>query len=267
LAPDGHTDCFHNASTLSLSLYKFLYTSPFNTAYANHAKLIDHDVNHQTQQVTIRAVRMQYALKSMTKQVERYADLKQRNDVTSADDQYTINPIDVISQSLPSVASDTLFNCGVGAAAVMLSLFFFLPPSVVIIVLCCVLIIDVLLLGWMKMLEMSLNLASSVCMTMAIGFAIDYSSDIAFAFYNAIGTNTERATSACNMMAKPIFTGGMASIIAAVPLLFSLAPAGHIFANMVIGTVIIGVIVGCVVLPAAMTAFVPQGHAPSKFAI
>jgi len=266
LAPETG-DCFHNTSTLKSSLYKLLYVAPFNEAYRIHAKMIDHDVDHQLQQVTaIRAVRMQYALESMSRQDQRYADLKERNDVIAKSGQFTINPIDVISQSLPAVVPDTIINCGVGAVAVMVSLLFFLPASVVVIVLCCVLLIDLLLLGWIKLFGMALNLATSVCMSMAIGFAIDYSSDISFAFHLATGSNVERASSACANMAKPIFTGGMSSILSCVPLLFALAPAGPIFATMVIGTVVVGVFIGCIILPVAMATFVPDA-AVKKFAI
>jgi len=249
-------NCFSNITTMRASLYNFMYSLPFSAAYATHAKLIDHDVDHQGKQVvTIRAVRLQYVLKSMTRQGQRYKDLVERNDITVSTNEFTINPFDVISQSLPSVVPDTILNCGVGAAAVMVSLFFFLPPGVAVIVVVCVLIIDILLLGWMKALSLPLNLATSVCMTMAIGFAIDYSSDIAFSFHEAAGSSTERARHACLTMAKPIFTGGFSSILASFPLLFTLTPAGKLFAIMVIGTVIIGVFVGCLALPVALATF------------
>jgi len=160
-----------------------------------------------------------------------------------------------------------MVNCCVGIAAVMLSLILFLPLEVVCIVIGSVIIIYVLLLGWMKMVGLPLSLATSLTMTMAIGFAIDYASDISMAFQKATGSNADRASLACLTMAKPIFTGGMSTILACVPLIFALSPVGKIFGVMVIGIVVVGIFVGCVVLPVAMATFARSKAAPSKFSI
>jgi len=258
----GGASCFQNISTLRSSLYHFLYTSPFNTAYREYSKMIDHDVDYQRQQITaIRAVRLQYAIANMNDQKTRYQDLKERDGITGggAGETFTSQLFDVVSQSYPSVVPDTALNCGVGAAAVVVSLFFFLPPSVVAIVVCCIFLIDLLLLGWIHLLGLNLNLASSVCMTMAIGFAIDYASDIAYAFHRASGTGHQRAVQACFSMAKPVFVGGVCSLLAAGPVLFSDTLSGRIFASMVVGTVSIGIAVGFFALPAALATFAGHG--------
>jgi len=246
--------CFYNISTFRASFYNFLYTEPFKDAYSEYAKMFDHDVDHSTSQVTaLRAIRMQYPLLNMNNQKTRYEDLRERDAITGTSEKvFTIQVFDVISQSLPSVVPDTVLNCAVGAAAVVVSLFFFLPPAVVATVVCCVAVIDFLLLGWLKLIGMTLNLASSVCMTMAIGFAIDYASDIAYAFHKSTGSGLARATEACRSMAKPIFVGGMSSLLAAGPILLTDTLAGKTFASMVIGTVLIGVGVGFIALPAAL---------------
>ena len=93
---------------------------------------------------------------------------------------------------------------------------------------------------------------------MAVGFAIDYSSDIVFAFFVPKSMpHDERARYAMVTMAQPIFVGGLASFFCVAPLAAASVPTASVFATMVGGIVAIGIYMGFIVLPVLLTLFTP----------
>jgi len=121
-----------------------------------------------------------------------------------------------------------------------------------------ILFLDLMLLAFLPLTGTNLNAASSICIVMAVGFAVDYSSDIVFAFFVPSSmSHDSRARLAMVMMTQPIFVGGLASVSCVLPLLAASVPTAHVFAYMVSGIVGIGIFMGFIVLPVLLTLLVP----------
>jgi len=155
-----------------------------------------------------------------------------------------------------------------GAFAVFCSMMLFIKPAGAIIVVVTILFLDLLLMAFLPLTGTKLNAASSICIVMAVGFAIDYSSDIVFAFFVPKAmSHRERARFAMTTMAQPIFVGGAASAACVAPLAAASVPTASVFAIMVGGIVGIGIYMGFIVLPVLLMLFTPLSQEARGLAV
>lgn len=127
--------------------------------------------------------------------------------------------VDVVDGLEPFVRSETLFNIATGGVVVFASMMLFIRPAGALIVVITILFLDLLLMAFLPLTGTTLNAASSICIVMAVGFAVDYSSDIVFAFFVPKAMpHDERARFAMVTMAQPIVVGGTATVACVLPL-------------------------------------------------
>jgi len=165
---------------------------------------------------------------------------------------------DTLDALEPVVLTETITNIFVGAAAVFASMMLFIKPAGAVLVVIVILFLDLLLMAFLPLTGTPLNAASSISIVMAVGFAVDYSSDIVFAFFVPESmSHDDRAKYAMITMVQPIFIGGLASAGTVAPLAAASVPAAAVFATMVGGIVFIGIYMGFIVLPVLLSLFVP----------
>jgi len=247
-----------------MALYHFMYTSPFNAVGEAARESIAHEKTDWAKAVTkLTASRMTFSNKAAGSSTDRYADLVKRDEATvdyvgPVSGMRQVSNFDTLDGLEPLVVQETIMNIAMGGVAVFGSMMLFIKPAGAIIVVIVILFLDLLLMAFLPMTGTTLNAASSICIVMAVGFAVDYSSDIVFAFFVPEQmSHDKRARFAMVTMAQPIFVGGLASVSCVLPLCASSVPTASIFAVMVSGIVGIGFYMGFVVLPVLLTLFVP----------
>jgi len=267
-APDL-TSCYQSEEAFQLALYHFMYTSPFNIIGLGAREAIVHEKSDWARAVTkVKATSMAFSKKEEASSANRYLDLVERVDaITFFEGLKQVAAFDTLDALEPLVVSETLTNIFMGALAVFCSMMLFIKPAGAIIVVITILFLDLLLMAFLPLTGTTLNAASSICIVMAVGFAIDYSSDIVFAFFVPKSmSHDERARYAMVTMAQPIFVGGLASAFCVAPLAAASVPTAAVFATMVGGIVGIGIYMGFIVLPVLLTLFTPLSPEAKGFA-
>jgi hypothetical protein len=258
-APDL-TSCYQSEEAFQMALYHYMYTPPFNAIGGSARDSILHTKSKWAKAViNIKASAMVYSKKNEGSSSNRYLDLLER---IKAIDFFAglkqVSGFDTLDALEPFVVQETLTNIFTGAFAVFCSMMLFIKPAGALIVVVVILFLDLLLMAFLPLTGTTLNAASSICIVMAVGFAIDYSSDIVFAFFVPKSmSHDERARYAMVTMAQPIFVGGLASAFCVAPLAAASVPTAAVFATMVGGIVGIGIYMGFIVLPVLLTLFTP----------
>jgi len=257
------TSCYQSEEAFQMALYHFMYTSPFNVVGGSARESIIHEKSGWAKAITkVRASHMSFSKRQEGSSANRYLDLVERVEAISFfSGMKQVSGFDTLDALEPLVVTETLTNIFMGAFAVFCSMMLFIKPAGAIIVVITILFLDLLLMAFLPLTGTTLNAASSICIVMAVGFAIDYSSDIVFAFFvpKAMSHN-ERARFAMVTMAQPIFVGGAASAACVAPLAAASVPTAAVFATMVGGIVFIGIYMGFIVLPVLLTLFTPLSN-------
>lgn len=255
------TSCYQSEEAFQMALYHFMYTSPFTAVGLSAREAIVHEKSEWAKAVTkVVASSMSYSKGQEGSSAKRYDDLVERVDAISFMNSTLkqVSGFDTLDALEPLVVVETLTNIFMGAFSVFCSMMLFIKPAGAIIVVIVILFLDLLLMAFLPLTGTTLNAASSICIVMAVGFAIDYSSDIVFAFFVPKSMpHDERARYAMVTMAQPIFVGGLASFFCVAPLAAASVPTASVFATMVGGIVAIGIYMGFIVLPVLLTLFTP----------
>merc|ERR1712087_480276 len=264
--------CFANQEDFYRAFYNFLYTPPFSNFFGRWQANVVVEVDSSLKTLTkIRSGEQPYFNYRETSGSKRYKDLDDRVKIsdeffpdTCKDSDleikcgYTTTNNDLWDQMDPYVVPETVSNISFGALAVFISMLFFIDFRAALIVVICVLIIDLFLLAYIPLVGFRLSAISSITIVMAVGFAIDYSSDIVFAFFLGTGSRNENAKYAVDSMTRPIFAGAISSVLSVLPLAFLNSQVAEIFAVMVMGIVVVGLMVGYILLPVALSLCAPS---------
>uniref|UniRef100_A0A1I7VZ19 Patched family protein n=1 Tax=Loa loa TaxID=7209 RepID=A0A1I7VZ19_LOALO len=128
------------------------------------------------------------------------------------------------------------------------------PPSGILIIV-SIISINTGIFGYMTFWGVNLDAVSMISIIMSIGFAVDLSSHITYAFVTATGSSKERVTHALESLGWPIFQGA-ASTIAGVSVLYTVnAYIILTFFKTIWLTMVIGLLHGLLFIPITLSFF------------
>lgn len=149
--------------------------------------------------------------------------------------------------SMEETAMTTLIAAAV--SCFLVTLFFMISPTVTFIVTLMVVLIDVCIFGVMGYTGIYLGEPSIVCLVMACGFSIDFSSHVAHTFMHiSAPTGNERAAQALALSAGAVMNAGFTTLIAGVCMLLG-GNLFKIFGQMFIIIILAGQAFALILLP------------------
>eukprot|EP01054_Gregarina_sp_Poly1_P002213 Gregarina_sp_Poly_1__2212@NODE_158_length_12340_cov_321_502159_g140_i0_p1_GENE_NODE_158_length_12340_cov_321_502159_g140_i0NODE_158_length_12340_cov_321_502159_g140_i0_p1_ORF_typecomplete_len1205_score152_51Patched/PF02460_18/2_7e114Sterolsensing/PF12349_8/1_2e27Sterolsensing/PF12349_8/2_6e03Sterolsensing/PF12349_8/1_1MMPL/PF03176_15/1_9e10MMPL/PF03176_15/5_1e08FtsX/PF02687_21/1_8e04FtsX/PF02687_21/1_2e04FtsX/PF02687_21/0_16ACR_tran/PF00873_19/1_6e03ACR_tran/PF00873_19/2_2e02ACR_tran/PF00873_19/ len=147
------------------------------------------------------------------------------------------------------------------ASMAMLVIAFLLIPDLAsgLIVIGIMILIDITIVGYMAFWDVPLNMISMVMLVVSVGFAVDYSAHICYAFVNAIGsTRSARVIEALVLVGTPLFHGASSNILGVMLLGFSTSYILRIFFKMMCLVVLFGISHGVILLPVLLSILGPM---------
>uniref|UniRef100_A0A0G4GS51 SSD domain-containing protein n=1 Tax=Chromera velia CCMP2878 TaxID=1169474 RepID=A0A0G4GS51_9ALVE len=149
---------------------------------------------------------------------------------------------------------------GVLLAALAVSLVVLKCFWAVVFVLAMVISIDVGMLGYMVMQDLSLSVLTSVILIICAGFAVDYVAHICHAFSSSLGVGRQqRAVEALGTLGSPVFHGAVTVLLAAAPAALSQSNIFLVFFKMITLAITFALAHGIVVVPVLLSLVGPSG--------
>ncbi len=160
------------------------------------------------------------------------------------------------------ILPSTLRNIAIAVAS-MITVSLVLIPSVpcALIIIMAIITIDLGVLGYMAWWGVHLDAISMIAIIMSIGFAVDLTAHISYAYAKApTGVATrERALRALETLGWPVFQGGFSTILGTMVLSTVKAYIILTFFKTVFLVITFGLVHSLVFLPVALTILLPDG--------
>ena len=126
--------------------------------------------------------------------------------------------------------------------------------------------------GMMSFWDVNLDSVAMVCLLICVGFSMDYSAHVVYAFVIAIGKDSNaRMRSALFKLGLPILQGAVSTILGVSPLGTANAYTLRTFFKIIFLVIILGALHGLLLLPVIMSIFGPHskkkdsaGEEPTK---
>jgi hypothetical protein len=154
----------------------------------------------------------------------------------------------------------------IGALVMMVICFIFIPN-----VLCCVWValsivsIEAGVAGYMSLWGVNLDSISMINLIMCIGFSVDYTAHICYAYMSSKGsTPEERVKESLYALGLPIIQGASSTILAVISLVLAGSYIFLVFFKMVFLVVFFGAMHGLFLLPVLLSLFGPGSCTASK---
>lgn len=146
------------------------------------------------------------------------------------------------------------------AVACMLVVSVVMMPKIAVGILVTISVASILVgvIGYMTLWQVSLESVSMFNLVLCIGFSVDFSAHVAYAFVMSEGAKlnaTEKLSRALYLLGYPILQSGWSTIIGILLLFFSASYIFRTFAKIMTLVMALGMLHGLVFLPAAMTTF------------
>uniref|UniRef100_A0A914XTT4 SSD domain-containing protein n=1 Tax=Plectus sambesii TaxID=2011161 RepID=A0A914XTT4_9BILA len=166
---------------------------------------------------TLQAFRFQVAMKNMREPNDHKLATKLLREIA---DKYPIYNLTIFNEMFPFadqyliVLPSTLRNLFI-ALICMIVVSLMLIPSILcgFLILVAIVTINIGVFGYMTLWGVNLDAVSMISIIMSIGFAVDLSSHICYAYVCATGTPDERALEALETLGWPIFQGGFSTLL------------------------------------------------------
>uniref|UniRef100_A0AC34G602 Uncharacterized protein n=1 Tax=Panagrolaimus sp. ES5 TaxID=591445 RepID=A0AC34G602_9BILA len=120
--------------------------------------------------------------------------------------------------------------------------------------------IDVGVLGYMALWGVNLESVSMITVIMSIGFSVDLSAHIAYAYVKSEGCSKMKAIAALETLGWPVFLGAFTTLIGITVLTFVDAYIIQIFFKTIFLVIGFSLIHGMVFLPVLLTIMLPNAH-------
>ncbi|CAD5226735.1 unnamed protein product [Bursaphelenchus xylophilus] len=127
----------------------------------------------------------------------------------------------------------------------------------VLVIVCAIVSIDVGVIGYMTLWGVNLESVSMITIIMSIGFSVDLSAHIAYAYVKAEGDNHRKAITALETLGWPVFLGAFSTVIGIMILAFVDAYIVQLFFKTVFLVISFSLLHGIVFLPIFMTVVMP----------
>lgn len=119
--------------------------------------------------------------------------------------------------------------------------------------------INISVYGYMAWWDVNLDCVSMITLVMALGFAIDYSAHICYAYVSAEGMPTSKRTvAALETLGWPVFQGALTTIFGTLTLATVDGYLVQTFFKTVLLTILFGLLHSVVFLPVALSLLLPE---------
>ena len=118
--------------------------------------------------------------------------------------------------------------------------------------------IEMGILGFMCLWGISLDIISLLCLIMCIGFSVDFSAHISYAYISAEGSPEERIQHAMHSLGLPILQSGISTIIGILALAFASSYIFQAFFKIVFLVILFATWHGLFVLPVLLLIIRPE---------
>ena len=158
------------------------------------------------------------------------------------------------------IRSNTIQNILIATGCMLIVSLLLIPQLVCCIwVALCIVSITVGVVGYMALWNIPLDAVSMICIIMCIGFSVDFSAHMTYAYVIAEGTSfKERVSSALGGLGLPIVQGAMSSILAVSVLADAEANVFRVFFKIVLLVNILGFLHAVFVLPVLFSIAGPR---------
>eukprot|EP01025_Chloroclados_australasicus_P014155 TRINITY_DN1661_c0_g1_i7.p1 TRINITY_DN1661_c0_g1~~TRINITY_DN1661_c0_g1_i7.p1 ORF type:complete len:916 (-),score=87.12 TRINITY_DN1661_c0_g1_i7:1233-3980(-) len=187
-------------------------------------------------------------LKEVRKVVDKYSQL---DGVTYVVWEFRFRWTDRDAEMVRSMIQNLVY----AALGVIASLFIFVHPATALFVGAVVVCVDICLLGLMNLWDMNLDVASFICVAMALGLAVDYVVHLATYFVSAKGTPQQRLLLTYADMGTSVFNGGFSTFLGVLVLVFAQSNGFRSFFKVMFGVVVFGMLFGLLFVPVILYQF------------
>ncbi|KAJ8027871.1 Patched domain-containing protein 3 [Holothuria leucospilota] len=154
------------------------------------------------------------------------------------------------------VLPNTLQNLLIALVAMMVVSLIFIPsPFVAILVTLCVLSIEMGVIGFMSHWGVALDAISMINIILCIGFSVDFSAHMCYAFVSQSSSlrPRQKTANALHLLGYPILQSGLSTVIAQLVLFATKSYIFKTFAKVLVLVMVLGMLHGLVILPALLT--------------
>jgi len=175
-------------------------------------------------------------------------------------DARTYNLAYIFMDGLKTMKDELFQNLLVAGAAVFVVCALLLAHvPLAFLVLVMVALIDIELLGYAYLVGFSYNSVTVINGLVTVGLAVDYNAHIAHAFRHGSGSRLDRARFSLNHIGGAVFTGGISTFLAVLPMAAAQSYIFEVFFRMLSFMVLCSLFHGLCVLPVILSFVGPKG--------
>ncbi|KAI1717718.1 patched family domain-containing protein [Ditylenchus destructor] len=150
-------------------------------------------------------------------------------------------------------------NCILALLCMMFVSFVMIPNlAAAFVITAAIISIDIGVIGYMALWGINLESVSMITIIMSIGFSVDLSAHITYAFVKSEGTNDEKAIAALETLGWPVFLGAFSTVVGISVLMFVDATIVNIFVKTVLLVITFSLLHGIVFLPLLLIVALPR---------
>uniref|UniRef100_A0A7E4VPD3 SSD domain-containing protein n=1 Tax=Panagrellus redivivus TaxID=6233 RepID=A0A7E4VPD3_PANRE len=150
-------------------------------------------------------------------------------------------------------------NCFLAVVCMMFVALIMIPHyGAAIAIILSIISIDVGVLGYMALWGVSLECVSMITVIMSIGFSVDLSAHITYAYVKAPGCSSAKAVTALETLGWPVFLGAFTTIVGILVLTLVDAYIIQIFFKTIFLVIASSLLHGIVFLPVLLTIMLPK---------
>ncbi|XP_019626086.1 PREDICTED: patched domain-containing protein 3-like [Branchiostoma belcheri] len=199
---------------------------------------------------------------------ERDMMLDMRRLAAEAPFQMTVfHPAFIFYDQYTAVLPNTLQNIGIATACMLVVSLLLVPhPVCSLWIVLTIASIDAGVIGFMTLWGVNLDSVSMINIIMCIGFSVDFSAHITYAFVTGQGeTRNERSVFALYSIGMPIVQSAVSTILGILALAFSTSYIFRTFFKTMLLVMLFGAMHGIVVLPVVLTFLGPKKSLGIRF--
>ena len=160
------------------------------------------------------------------------------------------------------ISNELLRNLGLGLLCVFICTFFLIFELFTSLLVCASVVMTLLnVTGYMYFWDLTIDTATAIFVTIAMGLAVDYSAHIAHAFLVESGDRNKRVRITLEEIGPAVLNGGFSTFLAFVLLVSSQSFVFQTFFKVFFLIVIFGLYHGLVFLPVVLSFIGPKSHA------
>ncbi|XP_072170226.1 patched domain-containing protein 3-like [Diadema setosum] len=206
------------------------------------------------------------SLVTTNQQVQMMSEV--RDKASEADITLTaFSPFFIVYEQYARIRPVTIQNLSIAVAAMFVVAFFLIPNLICsVVVALCIASIEVGIVGYMSLWDVRLDSISMINLILCIGFSVDFSAHITYAFLSApeeydgkhkerLSIASQHAVMALYSLGMPILQGAISTIIAIIALNWSTSYIFVAFFKVMLLVMLFGVLHSLVFLPVLLSSF------------